>query len=300
MRAKRLAERALRWGGPAWIGRRLRPGRSLVLAYHNVVPDDALPSGDRSLHLRRSEFAAQLDLLQRRYPVVPLGTLLDGSADRRGPAVAITFDDAYRGALTHGLDELGRRGLPATVFVTPGFVGGRAFWWDSLAGPSGDGLTASFRARALDEWRGDDTCIREAAVREGRKAAELPADLRCVDDAELRRAARYPGITFGAHTWSHPNLTRIGGAELFAELGRPLAWLRERFTNTAPWIAYPYGLSTAPVETAARAAGYEAGLLVTGGWLRGTPSRFAWPRYNVPAGLSLAGFDLRLAGLGCR
>jgi len=299
MLGKRLAEQVLLWGGAAWIGRRIRREGTLVLAYHNVVADDAAPAGDRSLHLPRSQFAAQLDLLRRRYQIVPLYQLLE-AGNPGGSCVAITFDDAYRGALTHGLEELARRGLPATVFVTPAFIGGHAFWWDALARPGAEGLPVDFRAAALERWRGEDWCIREAVASQGRGVYEPPPDMRCATEAELRLAAERPGITLASHTWSHPNLLRLEPHELASELKRPLAWLRERFPQAAPWIAYPYGLSSAAVEAAAHAAGYEAGFLVSGGWLRGASSRFALPRYNVPAGLSVDGFDLRLAGFGCR
>jgi peptidoglycan/xylan/chitin deacetylase (PgdA/CDA1 family) len=113
-------------------------------------------------------------------------------------------------------------------------------------------------------------------------------------------AARYPGLNLGSHTWSHPNLTRLTDAELAEELTRPLGWLRERFPRVIPWLTYPYGLTDERVARATGRARYEAALRVDGGWFGPSPARFSLPRFNVPAGLSSAGFRLRLAGLFCR
>src|SRR5207237_1432026 len=118
-------------------------------------------------------------------------------------------------------------------------------------------------------------------------------------EAELRSATRHPGITLGSHTWTHPNLVRLGGGdELREELRRPLGWLRERFTSVIPWLSYPYGLATPAVEAAAREVGYTAALALGGGWFPSTRvNRWAVPRENIPSGLSENGFVIRSSGL---
>ena len=137
------------------VARFLARRRCAILAYHNIVPDGTRPGGDRSLHLERSRFAAQLDLLTDAVDVVPLEALIRSDAEDRGrPRIAVTFDDAYRGAVTLGVDELAKRELPATIFVAPGLVGGRTLWWDELAGRGEGGLPPDVRRRALGEFRG--------------------------------------------------------------------------------------------------------------------------------------------------
>ena len=57
-------------------------------------------------------------------------------------------------------------------------------------------------------------------------------------------------------------------------------------------------MSSFAVATATRDAGYTGGLMVEGGAFRpGTIDAFAVPRLNVPSGVTLDGFALRLAGL---
>jgi peptidoglycan/xylan/chitin deacetylase (PgdA/CDA1 family) len=296
--AKGIVERALVWSGAAALARARLRGRALILAYHNVVPDGLPPAGDRPNHLPLSDFRAQLDALQETHDVVPLRDVLTGAPARGRPRVAITFDDAYLGAVRHAAAELAARGMPATIFVAPAFLDGRSFWWDALADPRGGGLDPRLRERALGELRGEDAAIRAWARGRGCAEVELPDVYRATSERELLLVASLPGITLGSHTWAHPNLTRLAPAELRAELERPLGWLRERVSGALPWIAYPYGSFDTAVAAAADDVGYEAGLAISGGWLDRRPaSLLSLPRSNVPRGLSRSGFVLRGAGL---
>jgi peptidoglycan/xylan/chitin deacetylase (PgdA/CDA1 family) len=297
---KQAVESLLIGAGVAGLARRRVRRRTLVLAYHNVVPDDAPPAGDLSLHIGRSRFAAQLDELSRHAEIVPLEQALAAPAGGR-PRMAITFDDAYRGAVTLGVDELSRRGLPATIFTAPGLLGGHAFWWDALAEP-GAGLGDDVRRRGLEELRGQDAAIRTRAEASGRPGLDLPDYARSASENELRDAVHRGNVTLGSHTWSHPSLPRLSRAEVAAELSRSRDWLAARFGAAfVPWLSYPYGHFSPMVKEEAAAAGYHGALAIEGGWTRvPPPSRYAVPRLNVPAGLSARGFALRAAGLFCR
>lgn len=280
-------------GVPRWALRRLS-GKTLVLAYHNIVPNDEPTVGDRSLHLTQGDFATQLDLLAEMVDVVGLGDVFSESPEAAKPRVAITFDDAYQGALTAGLEELRKRGFQATIFVAPGCLG-RTFWWDRLAASNGGALPDDTRARALDGFRGLETLIDQGL---GRGHEGLPPHCHAVTESGLQAVARTPGVTFGSHTMTHANLARAAAAELDAELTESRAWLATRFAGARPWIAYPYGLASAAVFDAGERLGYQKGLLVTGGWFRNsTAPSLSVPRLNVPAGVTADGFAARIAGL---
>lgn len=295
---KRAGESLLLSGGPVAIARRAFRHRCLILAYHNVLPDGAEPGADLSLHLPRADFANQLEQLTRHCEVIPLAALTGSRSHGDRPRVAITFDDAYSGAITAGVDELVKRGLPATFFVCPGFVGGRAFWWDAVRSGKSPESFARLRATSLSDWKGQDDKVRDNAVKMGFTIHEPPSHARAATEAELTRAANMPGIMFGSHTWSHSNLTRLTDVELSGELERSLTWLHEWFGNVSSWLSYPYGLADSRVETAARSAGYQGALRVEGGWLPEVPSNwFQLPRLNVPAGASIKRFAIQIAGL---
>lgn len=297
---KPLAEAVLARAGPAHIVRALRTRRDVVLIYHNVLPDDAGSQGDPSLHISLSRFSSHLDRIQDGCRVVSLAALVhEGAPDDERPRVALTFDDAYRGALTLGLDELERRELPATIFVPPATLGGRTFWWDLLEDHEGRPLRGMARRIALEVFRGERDRVLDWADRCGFGRRELHPLARSASLAEMDRAATRPGVGIGAHGWSHANLAALDGDEVARELRRSREWLRERYGPVAvPVVSYPYGRSSPAVENRARAEGFLAGFRGAGGALpNGTRDPVGLPRINVPSGLSADGLQLRLSGL---
>jgi len=301
VRTKKLVENLVVGSGACRIGIRRLSGRSLVLAYHNVVPEGQDAGvGERSLHLPQAAFAEQLGRLVETHEVVPLNRLYDSRGGSR-PRIAITFDDAYRGAITAGVAELKARGIPATIFVSPGLLGGESFWWDAIAGANGGEVAIKHRDHAIRSLAGRDGDVRSWARRAGLDIPPLPTHAQPADEPELEEAARAPGISLGSHGWSHLALPYLSGSELRTELMRPLLWLRERFASAIPWISYPYGESSQEVEAAAGSAGYEGGLRISGGWMgRNYTNPLSVPRLNIPSGLSLNGFRLRSSGIFAR
>ncbi len=289
--AKAVAERLVLLSGP----RSQLQGKVLVLAYHNIVPRGDKPWGDVALHLPQEMFGRQLDLLAEALDVVPLGAALAPPDPGGRPRAVITWDDAYGGAVAAGVEEVARRGLPATMFAAPAFLDGGAFWWDALAGE--DGLEPGQRNLCLEDCRGRQELVRARAIREGWPWRDPPAHARGAAAADLAAALAKPGITLGSHTWSHPNLTRATAEELSAELVRSRDWVDAFGERAEPAISYPYGLSSPAVEAQSARAGYRHGLLIAGGaYQPGDDRSLAVPRLNVPSGLSLQGFRLRLLG----
>ena len=77
----------------------------------------------------------------------------------------------------------------------------------------------SIRLSVLDQsvslaGSSEDAAIRAWARDAGLAARELPPFACAASEDELGRAARTPGITFGSHTWGHPNLARLAEHEL--------------------------------------------------------------------------------------
>jgi peptidoglycan/xylan/chitin deacetylase (PgdA/CDA1 family) len=117
--------RARRW-------RNRREPRALILLYHRVAE---LAADPWALSVTPAHFAEQLAILRRHAPVLRLQELAQalssGTLPRR--SVVVTFDDGYADNLHEAKPHLERYGVPATVFVTTGFVGGgRECWWDEL------------------------------------------------------------------------------------------------------------------------------------------------------------------------
>jgi peptidoglycan/xylan/chitin deacetylase (PgdA/CDA1 family) len=293
---KQRAECALASSGAGWAMRHRVRGKRLILAYHGIIPDGVSPVGERALFISARDFATQLDTLVELVDVAPLDQI-DEEGDGR-PRAAITFDDAYCGAVTVGLNELAKRGLPATIFVSPARLNRHVFWWDALADSQGS-LDNVIRSCALNEFRGSDERVRGWAAAAALPASDrLPAYAQAATETELRAGLALDGMTIGSHTWSHANLTTLSAPEVSAELERSRDWLRTEFGKKAiDWLAYPYGLDSREARRAAEGAGYRGALRIAGGWHRPSDvSPFARPRLNVSAGVSIAGFRARLLG----
>ena len=276
---------------------RVRGTKRLILAYHGVIPDGAKPAGERALFIHQREFAAHLDVLALIADVAPLDRI-DEAGDGR-PRVAITFDDAYSGAVKEGVRELVKRGLPATIFVAPGRLNGHVFWWDALSHRSAS-VQDKVRLHALHKLGGSDERVRVWAARANLSASDaLPAYAQTATYAELRDAVAVPGITVGSHSWSHANLSSLSAADIAAELERSRDWLRAEFGEKAiPWLAYPYGLDSKDARRAAANASYAGALRIGGGWHSASDvPALARPRLSIPGNLSLPGFRARLLGV---
>jgi len=296
--ARSAVEHFLVSTGVAARSRRKDEGRVAILAYHNVVPAGTGRPGDASLHLEVGAFGRQLDRLIETHRVVSLVEALEVPSDAgRPPPAAITFDDGYRGVLRHAVPELVERGLPATVFVCPGLLGADGFWWDRVSLAPGS-APAGWRERALGSLAG-----KQHAVLGAMDAGRPPEGCRPVTEDELLELAGTPGITLASHTWSHPNLTALPDEELAEELARPSRWLAERVpgAHLAGHVTFPYGLWDERVKAAAEVAGYRFQYRVEGGLARpvvgGPPLTRVLPRINVPAGVSVRGFELRTSGV---
>lgn len=279
--------------------RRIAPS-GVILAYHNVVPTGEPVAGDLSLHLDQRRFADQLDFLLETHEVVSLDELADSDWTMVSrPRVALTFDDAYDGALTAGVEELERRGLPGTIMVAPGILG-RPTWWDRLAPAGGGPLPPELRDHCLVRLRGRHDEVSAWARSQGIEERALPPHSIPASEERVLEVGRRPGISLAAHSWGHPNLARHTAEECLDEYTRCRRWLTERDVRYADWIAYPYGLYS---REAAELAGtrFRGGLRVEGGlaWRQGrsTAPHSALPRINVPRGMSLDGLRLRLASL---
>lgn len=289
-------ERALLLSGIPGLSRARQRRNVIILAYHNVLPDGISAEGDTSLHLKLHQFEQHLDALAETHLVVSLASVLEDDRSWDRPRAVITFDDAYLGAISVGLPAVARRGMPATVFVAPGLLGSTT-WWDRLADARLGAVEPAVRARALTVLAGKG----EAIMTDARHSAlnQLPRALHIATEGELLRGARLTGITIGSHSWTHANLAALAHQSVERELHNSIEWLRTNFDERfIPWLSYPYGLYSPDVARLAADAGLAGALRVDGGWLRHDAACdvFGLPRLNVPASMSLSGFQLRLCG----
>jgi peptidoglycan/xylan/chitin deacetylase (PgdA/CDA1 family) len=113
------------------LGNRFAP-KALILMYHRIAERDVDPW---NLCVTPQHFAMHLEVIQKHAHPMSLVQLVQAHQDGRVPnrAVVITFDDGYANNLHNAKPILEHFSIPATVFVTAGYVGkNREFWWDEL------------------------------------------------------------------------------------------------------------------------------------------------------------------------
>jgi peptidoglycan/xylan/chitin deacetylase (PgdA/CDA1 family) len=263
-----------------------------VLAYHNIVNDRSLSVGDVSLHLPLTQLESHLEMMKQEADLVDLGTLLEAHG-LPGRRVAVTFDDAYWGALNLGVPACLRAGCTPTVFIACGLLG-RFPEWDVLA--DAGRWSAEERRRFLEERRGLQP---GEPVSIGRL---VDPDHRIATPEEVRVAFRESAFFPGNHTFRHANLGSLDDEEVRTEIELGAQSLMALVQgHPVPWLAYPYGIAPRNLSVVA-SSGVPVAFRVDGGWSNAStrPDRHAWPRWNVPSGLSAEGFRARLRGWLCR
>lgn len=121
--------RLRRWARRAWL---VTQPRAIILLYHHVAQ---LSSDPRLLSVTPGHLAEHLEHVRKYYHPMGLSELNRTLAAKRVPhrAIVVTFDDGYVDTLWNAKAILERYDVPATVFVTTGYVGqNREFWWDDL------------------------------------------------------------------------------------------------------------------------------------------------------------------------
>jgi peptidoglycan/xylan/chitin deacetylase (PgdA/CDA1 family) len=299
----------------------------VVLVYHRVTSLSHDPLG---LAVRPERFREQMRFLAARARTVRFETI---GAEARGPAVAVTFDDGYADNWTEALPILEESGVPATFFVTSGYVGGeREFWWDELdalipaEGPLPETYTppsptsaaaggappsvaiamrtaaerAAFRIKFQSTLRRLPPAPRESllaalAAWSGR-ARSLRPEHRQLSVEEVGRLAARPLATIGSHGVSHTSFAALDPASRRAELETSKAAL-ERWTGRAVTaFAYPFGERSDVLRDGAveaAAAGYAVVALNQPGQARRGVDPRRIPRFVV-RDWGVAEFERRL------
>jgi peptidoglycan/xylan/chitin deacetylase (PgdA/CDA1 family) len=249
--------------------RGIRRQRSIVLGYHGVA-SGRLRDDLSLLQVSPARFRRQLELLLGAgFSFVTLEQLAlraDGGVPEPGLA-AVTFDDGMRNNHSTALPILSEYAIPATVYVTVGFMGERSPW----IGAGGDAAMIEepeLRELAGAGWEigahtmthpdmatlGYDACLRE--IVESRDALERMTGSRVRTFAypfgrygpaavsAARDAGMLAAVTTGSGSWGRYEMTRamIGAAD-------PLPVVLLKLTDR-----YEPLLRSAPARVARRAS----------------------------------------------
>lgn len=252
-------------------GRALRASRVwqgvLILNYHRIGnPQRSLL--DRNLwSASQEDFDYQVGLAANNFDVIGLDDLEDVLAHRRGRYVMFTFDDGYQDNYTEAYPILKAHQVPATFFLTTGFLDKAQIpWWDDIAW-----MVRSSPLSALDvnRWTSSpvpfDQPHREGAIRRLLNVYKgLPGEVtedyveflgealqtgRCPRSVannlwmtwDMVREMRRGGMSFGGHTVTHPILANLSSQQQDWEVAECKRRLVEELGEPITAFSFPVG-----------------------------------------------------------
>jgi len=174
-----------------------------IVLYHRVadVKDDP-----HQLCVSLENFREQIKFLKDNFRVIPLVQLVMEVRTKKlkNKTVAITFDDGYADNLHSALPILQELNVPATIFLTAGYMDkNKPFFWDENTTPGDQGWPMT-----LDEVK------------------------------ELSKARI---IEIGGHTINHPKLAKIAENEQSNEIVEGKKIIEEITGFPILSFAYPFG-----------------------------------------------------------
>jgi peptidoglycan/xylan/chitin deacetylase (PgdA/CDA1 family) len=280
----------------------------------------------------------QLRLLKARYHVIAPDDLLVSyrSGGELPPlSVLLTCDDGLQNNLSEMLPVLQEEGVRCLFFVTgasatdqPATLWYEELFWIIEAAPSGHFKIAFGTIEISGELgtRADRRPIWWNAVKRlsqvdtedrngflaGARAQFGMSDEMTFGNNDCPRHRRFDllrradllqlasaGMTIGAHTLSHPMLSKAPPELAWAEIVESRVRLEAVLGKPVWAFAYPFGDNesvTPQVLAMAMEAGYEAAFLNIDGGLGAEIPRFAIPRVNVTASMNLGEFEAHVAG----
>jgi len=278
--------------------------RLSALIYHRVLAnaDPLVPAA-----LTRRSFRWQARLLSSWFNVLPMDEAVERLRNDSLPprAATITFDDGYADCVRVALPVLLEFGLPATFFVATGYLNGGWMWNDRLV-------------EALRAWKEDSLDLREvglglvpmATLAQRRTAVQsLQAALKehpvarrtevitlierggravsgvgpMMTDDQVRLLGK-AGMQLGAHTVTHPILSRIPLDEARREMADARALLESLQQQPVRHFAYPNGIPGGDYDgrhvELARSIGFRSAFSTAWGVADSASDLYQLPRFT--------------------
>ncbi len=279
-------------------------GRLSILIFHRVLaqPDALFPEVPTAF-----DFEQRMRWVRDWCNVLPLAQAVEmlfaGNIPSR--ALAITFDDGYADNEEIAAPILKRLGLTATFFVSTGFLDGGCMWNDrvieSIRACEGDHI--DLRTQGLQDFALDSPAARRQAVQSILSGIKHhgPAERQAIADAVVATAGRPPlpqlmmrpdqvramrahGMDIGAHTVTHPILTRLDGDAAHREMQDGKHALESMLGEAVTLFAYPNGVPLQDYSGShvamARDCGFKAAVSTAWGSGSMRSDRFQLPRFT--------------------
>ncbi|OAI56266.1 hypothetical protein AYO47_02215 [Planctomyces sp. SCGC AG-212-M04] len=310
---KEILARALAMTGIGSLLRRLRPWKGLlVLNYHRIGDAASSPLDSGVFSATQDQFDQQLAWLKSHADVIGLDDLESAVAGSTGRFVLITFDDGYLDNYELALPVLKRHSVPATFFITTGFIDGRRVaWWDEIAWMVKHAERGKWPRRlqgnrgSRPDWTAEEMpAVIHELLQTYKKLptmecptfldeiAQATASGRCAlthDSAPWMtwaqiRELQSVGQSIGAHTITHPVLARCSREQQRGEISGSKRRIEDVLGRPVTAFSYPVGTAdafTVETEELMREAGIRWAFNFQGGYVDATRAEAA-DRYSLP------------------
>lgn len=261
---------------PCWRG-------AIVLTYHRIGDGSRSDLYPGVWSATADALDQQLQLINRHFDVIDPRRLTPDRLATRGRGVIVTFDDGYRDLYEVARPVLEANGVRAVIFLCSGFIDGAATaWWDEIAwmlrrsvsgelapGPwsaaplalRGDALAGAIDVVTGAYWGLEDVAGPEFLEQLGGAtgAGRRPPARDDWITWDMARALRSSGHIIGAHTVTHPLLSRLSPARQREEIAHSQDRIEAEIGERPALFAYPVGTRDA-VDQNARQSTEDTGI----------------------------------------
>jgi peptidoglycan/xylan/chitin deacetylase (PgdA/CDA1 family) len=286
----------------------------LILNYHRIGDEQNTEFNKEVFSSTQENMARQFEFYKRNYNVLSMQQLLVMSPEEllKDRYLLITFDDGYRDNYELAYPVIKALKLPATIFVTTGFIDQRNIsFWDEIAWMVKQSTKSEFTLSSMAErvfklesadrnsvimdivseyWSKQDAdCaafLDEIALATGTgRCPGIVADKIWMTWEMIREMASC-GVDFGAHTVTHAVLSQVSLDKAKYEIVESKCRLEAELGTPVESFSYPVGhetMFTQEIKDLLK----EAGIKLTFSFYGGYYPRNHWDNYNLPrAGIS--------------
>lgn len=292
------------WTPFRWLSPGGRSAALQIFIFHRVLPE---PDPLRPDEPDARQFREICAWLADWFHVLPLEQAVHRlrQGDLPSAAACITFDDGYADNLQVAQPVLAEFSLPATCFVSTGFLDGGRMWNDTIIEsvrllPEGEFSAPELGLRDL---RIDGPASRHALSQEilrrwkhlppGQRGelaqglastCGLPPQSTLMLTSEQLRLMHRRGMAIGGHTIHHPILAAVPETEAREEIGGGREVLRGLLGEAPALFAYPNGVPVRDYGARdirlVREAGFKAAVSTAHGANRSSSDAFQLRRFT--------------------